>query len=145
VVTSLEHLPRAERIVLGTPGSPIGRYSDEVLRQAGEHYGGAFVRQVQERVVSREANVRQVLAKVRMGEADAALVYRSDTLQQAGVHTVELPDAIQPDVRYPVATVAATAVPQLADAWVALMMRAEGQAILQRAGLRPIAPPQQVE
>ena len=64
-VRTFADLPSAPKIVLGTPEVPIGRYSDQLLDKAGAD----FKAKVMGHVVSREPNVRQVLAKVTLGEA----------------------------------------------------------------------------
>jgi len=77
-IRGLRDLPGAKRIVVGVPEVPIGAYTLRILDAASERYGGDFRERVEARVVSRELNVRQVLAKVGLGEADAAIVYRTD-------------------------------------------------------------------
>ena len=71
-------LPRARRIVVGAPEAPIGRYTLLLLDRAELALGARFRSELEARVVSRELNVRQVLAKLSLGEADAGIVYRSD-------------------------------------------------------------------
>ncbi len=75
-----EDLADVERIVLGGPEVPVGRYSDQVIAKAASELGGDFSVNVFARVASRENNVRLALAKVVLGEADAALVYRTDAI-----------------------------------------------------------------
>src|SRR5262245_44556932 len=77
-IRALADLPSAKRIVIGVPEVPIGRYTVQILDRAGAKLGGDFSKRVEARVVSRETNVRQVLAKVSLGEADAGIVYRTD-------------------------------------------------------------------
>ena len=77
-IKALADLPRAERIVIGVPDVPIGAYTLQILQKAAAKYGADFPGRVEAKVASRELNVRQVLAKVALGEADAGIVYRSD-------------------------------------------------------------------
>lgn len=93
-------LARVERVVLGAPEVPIGRYADEILA----HADPGFAQAVRGHVVSREANVRQVLAKVTLGEAQAAIVYRTDALVAGpSVRVLEIPRDLQVLARYPLA------------------------------------------
>jgi molybdate transport system substrate-binding protein len=134
-IRSLEDLPRAARIVLGGPEVPIGRYTREILERASERYGRDFRKRVEERVVSNELNVRQVLAKVRLGEADAGIVYRTDVTSVGGdVVVVEIPPGVNVIAEYSIAVLKAAPDRTLADAWVEAVSGPEGQAALAAAG-----------
>src|SRR5262252_11233723 len=63
-IKALADLPRAERIVVGTPEVPIGAYTLQILQKAAARLGADFPNRVEAKVASRELNVRQVLAKV---------------------------------------------------------------------------------
>ena len=88
---ALDDLPRAERIVLGAPEVPVGIYAREMLTRAEAAYGPRFAERVRAHVVSEEPNVRLVLSKVELGEADAAIVYRTDAAAAKNVRTIEVP------------------------------------------------------
>ncbi|MGK3990768.1 molybdate ABC transporter substrate-binding protein [Sorangium sp. So ce136] len=134
-IRGLADLPAAARIVVGTPEVPIGRYTLEILDRASRSMGADFRARVEARVVSRELNVRQVLAKVRLGEAQAGVVYRTDArAAQDGVSIVAIPPDINVIAEYPIAVVAGAAHPGLARAWVDLVLSEAGQGALQRAG-----------
>jgi molybdate transport system substrate-binding protein len=126
---SFDDLPRARRVVLGDREVPVGAYALEALRSKG----AAFQRAVEERVVSRELNVRQVLSKVALGEADAGIVYRTDALTAGGkVRIVAIPSA--PVARYPIGIVKGRAAPDLARSFVSLVQSSGGQEVLRRKG-----------
>jgi molybdate transport system substrate-binding protein len=136
---SLADLPAAERIVIGTPEVPIGRYTLQILDLASARLGADFRARVEARVVSRELNVRQVLAKVTLGEAQAGIVYRSDA-RAAGdeVAVVDIPPNLNVVAEYPIAVLARAPHPALARAFVELVRSPRGQAELAAAGfLRP--------
>ena len=118
-------LPRARRIVLGAAEVPIGAYSDRILAKARLDLGS--------RVVSRELNVRQVLAKVELGEADAAIVYRTDAAGKA-VQVIAIPEEINVTALYPVAVLAGARQPVLAAQFVELLRSPAGAATLSRFG-----------
>jgi molybdate transport system substrate-binding protein len=134
-VKSLADLVAVKRLVIGTPEVPIGKYTLEILDKAKARYGADFPARVQARVASHEFNVRQVLTKVRLGEADAGIVYRTDA-RSAGdeVQTIEIPAEINVVAEYPIATVARAPNAELARAWVGLVTGPAGQAALERAG-----------
>ncbi|WP_438027619.1 molybdate ABC transporter substrate-binding protein [Sorangium sp. So ce233] len=140
-IRGLADLPAASRIVLGAPEVPIGRYTLEILDRASASLGADFRARVEGKVVSRELNVRQVLTKVRLGEAQAGVVYRTDAqAAQDGVTVVAIPPELNVIAEYPIALVAGAAHPGLARAWVDFVLSEAGQSALRRAGfLAPAA------
>jgi len=137
-VKSLADLPRVDRIVVGAPEVPIGAYTAEVLRKAGGKLGADFPQRVEAKVVSRELNVRQVLTKVRLGEADAGVVYRSDAVAAAGqVAVVAIPPELNVAAEYPIAVVKSAPHGELARRWIKLVKSPAGAAALREAGFVP--------
>lgn len=141
---SFQDLPAAERLVIGAPDVPVGRYTGQVLGKAAARWPG-FEQRVMARVVSRELNVRQVLAKVVLGEADAGIVYRTDAAAAAGkVDIIPIPADLNVVAEYPIAVLARsshpTGHPALAADWIAYVRSPAGQQVLARAGFVP-APP----
>jgi molybdate transport system substrate-binding protein len=137
-VEAFAELPRAARIVIGAPEVPIGGYTLRILHNAATMLGADFPLRVEARVVSRELNVRQVLAKVTLGEADAGIVYRSDA-RGAGdkVRVVAIPAAVNVLAAYPIAALRAAPHPELARRWIDLVRSPVGVAALQEAGFVP--------
>ena len=82
------------RVVAALPEVPITKYTTEVLANLAEleGYPDGFAEAVTANTVSEEENVRAVLAKIELGEGDAALVYVTDALSSEGVDTVAIPD-----------------------------------------------------
>jgi molybdate transport system substrate-binding protein len=137
-VRGIYDLPGLERIVLGAEEVPIGRYTLKVLDNASQSLGADFRARVEAKVVSRELNVRQVLAKVQLGEAQAGFVYRTDA-SAAGkaVGIVAIPPEMNVIAEYPIAVIANAAHPRLARAWVDWVLSPAGLAVLTRAGFSP--------
>jgi len=133
-IESLEDLPEASRIVLGTRNVPVGRYARDVLRLAAPTLGEGFEAMVLSRVVSEETNVRLARAKVELGEADAAIVYRTDAGSSDRVRIVEIPPEFNVIADYPIGVLRRTTVPATAEAWVSLLMSPEGRTVLARHG-----------
>jgi molybdate transport system substrate-binding protein len=134
-------LPKARRIVLGAPEVPIGRYTLQILDRASTNPPNDFRSRVEARVVSRELNVRQVLAKVTLGEADAAIVYRTDAATAKDrVAVVAIPPELNVIAEYPIATVTAARNPELARAWIGVVLSEAGRKVLADAGFLPPAP-----
>jgi len=85
-------------------------------------------------VVSEESNVRLVRAKVELGEADAAVVYRTDAVGSTRVRAFSPPEAVDVRAEYWAAAVVGGPHRALADAWLAFLGSAEAQAELTRLG-----------
>lgn len=140
-IRTFAELPQASRIVLAAQSVPAGRYADELLRRAALPLGADFPARVMKRVVSRELNVKQVLAKLLLGEADAAVVYRSDVTGHPELVLLPLPEGVDVVATYPMATVVGAPHPTLARSWQELVLSARGQLLLRDAGFLPIAEP----
>jgi molybdate transport system substrate-binding protein len=88
--------------------------------------------------VSREDNVKAVVTKVSLGEADAGIVYVTDvTAGGDKVEGVAIPEDQNVTATYPIATVKASQAPEAAQAFVDLVRSAEGQQVLQEHGFLP--------
>jgi molybdate transport system substrate-binding protein len=133
-IERFEDLANAQRLVLGAPNVPVGQYADALLERAGEQLGAKFSEAVQANIVSREANVRLVLAKVELGEADAAIVYRSDLRAPAGARAIEVPAALNQRATYPIGVATRSKHPQLAHTFIEYVLSPEGQAAMAANG-----------
>ena len=116
---------------------PAGRYALEVLENLNALYGDDFSAQVLENLVSEETNVRQVSAKVALGEADAAIIYATDAAVTEGIRTIDIPNAYNVEAAYTIAVVKESAQRELAERFLEFVLSGEGQAILARHGFKP--------
>jgi molybdate transport system substrate-binding protein len=128
-VKGLDDLDRSDlKVVLAAAQVPAGRYAKQVLDQAG----------VSVQPVSQEDNVKAVVTKVSLGEADAGIVYVTDV--SAGgdkVEGVDIPRAQNVVATYPIATVKASKAQDKAQAFMALVLSDQGQQVLARYGFLP--------
>jgi molybdate transport system substrate-binding protein len=116
------------RLVLATASVPIGAYARQVLARLGL---SAALRNV----VSEEQDVKGVVGKVALGEADAGLVYITDVKPVAGqVRTIQVPARGQPAVRYELAVVVSSRHKSAARAFVARVLGEVGRGQLAAAG-----------
>jgi molybdate transport system substrate-binding protein len=137
-IHALEDLRKTRRLVIGAPEVPIGSYTVRIFEAAANKHGAAFRAQLEAAVASRELNVRQVLAKVTLAEADAGIVYRTDALAAKDkVEVVAIPSELNVIAGYPIATVVASARPALARAWVEMVLSPQGQGRLAALGFLP--------
>lgn len=132
------------RLVLASPEVPVGQYSLDFLSKAAQdgELGVDFQANVLRNVVSYENDVKTVLAKVALGEADAGIVYSSDAGpdQLDRIIRIEIPDRWNIIALYPIAALAGSAQPELAEAFVAYILSAQGQVTLADHGFLPAAP-----
>ena len=130
-IASAEDLarPAVRVLALAEPGSvPAGIYAREYLVKKG------LWDRVSARVVPTE-NVRAALAAVESGNADAAIVYRTDALVSKKVRVAyEVPLADGPRISYPVAVVKSARNPEGARRFLAFLASADGLAIFRRHG-----------
>lgn len=141
LVTSLMDVARpGTKVLVAAPTVPVGRYTTQVLRKlAGSGlYGDDYQTRVQANVVSQEANVRAVLAKIALGEADAGFVYATDVRTAADrVAVISIPDRLNIVAEYPIGVVSDSRAPDLARQFIAFVTSVEGQKTLNKHGFRP--------
>jgi molybdate transport system substrate-binding protein len=115
-------------VVLAAPAVPAGKYAAEAFAKAGLAVPAA----------SQEPDVKAVLNKVALGEADAGIVYVTDARAAAGkVDAVAIPDAFNVTARYPIAVLKSAAAPTRAAAFVAFILSDRGRAVLGEHGFLP--------
>jgi molybdate transport system substrate-binding protein len=116
------------RLVIGAEGVPVGDYT----RQALENLDAT---DILDHVASEEQDVKGVVSKVRLGEADAGFAYRTD-VEPAGdeITTFDLLPEAQPTVEYMVAVVADSPRASAAEEFVDALRSPSGRAELERAG-----------
>ncbi len=129
-IQSVYDLRRAGvKIVIGDATVPIGTYTRQILETLG------ITADVSRNVVSEETDVKGIVTKVALGEADAGFVYRTDAKPVAQrTRSVALPNWAQPAIRYEVAVVKASARPQAAAAFVKKILSRRGRLLLKQAG-----------
>jgi molybdate transport system substrate-binding protein len=128
-IASLADLARHDvLVVLAAPSVPAGDYAAEVLRKAS----------VTVHPMSFELDVEAALEKVASGDADAAIVYRTDVATAAGhVDGIPIPAGDNVVAAYPIAVVRSTASERAAMAFVQSAMTGALHQALLRAGFLP--------
>jgi molybdate transport system substrate-binding protein len=135
---SLEDLARSGvKIVLAAEEVPVGNYARQSLDLMNASFGADFKNNVLANVVSNEDNAKQVVAKVQLGEADAGIVYTSDSVATPELKSIEIPLELNVIARYPIAPLVESENADLAGLFVNYVLSAEGQAILGKWGFAP--------
>lgn len=125
-IRGLQDLARRDVTVVTCASQvPCGAYADEALAKAGVHLAPA----------SREDSVKAALAKVRLGEADAAIVYATDVPRHAGardegIQGVEIPDDENVVATLLIAVLADASDRTAAREWVRFVTSPEARATL---------------
>ena len=131
------------KLVLAADVVPVGHYSRIALgnlsRTAG--FEADFASRVLRNVVSEEENVKSVVSKVQLGEADAGIVYRSDLSPAVSryVRVFEIPEGANVIASYPIAMLKDSRVPDAAKAFIDLVLSVDGQRVLAQHALMPVA------
>ena len=129
------------KLVLAAKEVPVGQYALDFLDKAvqDQAFGASFKDDVLKNVVSYENDVKVVLTKVALGEADTGIVYTSDVSggNASKVGQIEIPDALNVIAKYPIATTKDSPHPELARAFVDYVLSPEGQTILAKYGFIP--------
>ena len=122
---------------------PAGRYSRRAIEQASADYGADFALRVLRNIVSEEDNVKQVVAKVQLGEVDAGIVYVSDVTAKVrnDVRAIPIPEAYNQIASYPIAVTTQARNQSAAQVFVAFVLSHEGQTILLAHGFRSAREP----
>jgi len=131
-IHSVTDLRRADvKLVIADSAVPVGAYTLQVLKTMQ-------MTDVLDNVVSREADVRDVLAKVALGEADAGFVYATDARTvPKRVTVLRLPVWARPNVAYGIAVVTASKHRAAAASYLKMLLGKRAQATFRSYGFLP--------
>ena len=136
-IMSLEDLANeGVLLVLAVPDVPIRVYTNELLKVLDTEFGDDFSERVLKNVVSEEANVRQVVARIALGEADAGIVYQTDIIGEISEQVTIIPidPSLSPLATYPIAPLSDSPHLISAEIFIEFVMSDEGQMILHQYG-----------
>ena len=127
------------KVIAAGDAVPITKYASQLVanlaKQSG--YPADFAAKYAANVASKEDNVAAVLAKVELGEGDAAIVYVTDAKNSTKVTTIPVPDAANVPATYGAVAVKASKNPDAAAAFITWLTGPDGQAILAKYGFLP--------
>jgi molybdate transport system substrate-binding protein len=126
------------KVVLANKSVPVGGYALDFLGKASKlpEYTETYSPTVIKNVVSYEENVKAVLSKITLGEADAGIVYTTDaaTVTEDSIGMLKIPDDLNTIALYPIAATKNAKNADLANKFVDFVLSAAGQAILAQYG-----------
>jgi molybdate transport system substrate-binding protein len=124
------------KIDIAASGVPVGTYTLQILKNMN------LTNAVLKNVVSQETDVREVLAKVALAEADAGFVYSTDAKTVPGkVKVIRIPAWAQPKLRYGICVVSSSSQKTAAKAFIKRVLGKAGQKKLHRYGFLPRVKP----
>lgn len=125
------------KIVLAAEEVPVGKYAHQALDLMDAAFGAGYKDALLANVVSNEDNVKQVVAKIQLGEADAGIVYVSDVVAAPELKSIEIPTELNVIAEYPIAPLGNSEHTDLAARFIEYVLSAEGQAVLAKWGFVP--------
>jgi molybdate transport system substrate-binding protein len=131
------------KLVLAQKEVPVGNYARQSLDKFGANatYGADFNQKVLSNLVSEEPNVKAVVTKIQLGEADAGIVYVTDVT--AGVtediNQVAIADEFNVIATYPIAVTSDAGSAAAAQAFIDFVLSETGRAILEEHGFVPVS------
>ena len=130
------------KLVLAQPEVPAGSYARTVIERMAQdrRFGPDYSRDVLANVVSEEANVRHVLQKVALREADAGMVYYSDAQVAPNVVVIPIPEEANVVASYTLALLRDSDRQNLAELFINFILSPDGQGVLGKYGLNPPVP-----
>jgi len=140
-IAALEDLAKPNlKLIVAHKAVPVGNYTLEMLGKmsADAKYGDTFKERVLKNVVSEEENVKSVVAKVRLGQADAGIAYVSDVGSAAkDVGTLDIKDPFNPIAIYTISPLKKAPQLELAREFVEHVLSNSGQEIIRKNGFMP--------
>ncbi|MEA2612080.1 MAG: molybdate transport system substrate-binding protein [Chloroflexota bacterium] len=126
------------KIVAAADAVPITKYAEELVTKLAALPGSppGFAASYAANVVSREDDVKAVVAKIELGEGDAAIVYATDAVASDAVTTVAIPPEAEVIAQYAGAVVGRSAHLEDARAFLDWLNGSEAQEIFGSFGFR---------
>ncbi len=139
IATPADLAKAGAKVIAAGADVPITKYATQVVTKLATEpgYPAGFVADYDANVVSKEDNVKAVVAKVELGEGDAAIVYVTDAKASTKVKTIEIPAAANVPATYAGLVVKASAHAAAAHAFLAWLAGPDGQKVLAGFGFLP--------
>jgi molybdate transport system substrate-binding protein len=131
------------KLVLANADVPVGAYARQSLAamERDPAFGQGFADAVLKNVVSLESNVKQVVAKVELGEADGGIVYGTDITPALAskLTSIAIPAQFNVIAEYPIALVKGAGNARAGQAFIDFVLSPAGQAVLKKYGFQTVS------
>jgi molybdate transport system substrate-binding protein len=125
------------RVLVAVVDTPIGKVTQDMLDKWDKKFGPGYKAKVTANVVSNESGVKPIVSKIKLGEADAGIVYVTDAASASELKTITIPAELNMVTQLNVAPITKAANPDKAASFTAYLASSEGQAILKKWGFLP--------
>jgi molybdate transport system substrate-binding protein len=139
-IKKVEDLKNKCKLVIAQKEVPAGGYAREIIHSLSGIYGVEFEDKVLNNIVSEENNVKQVVNKVVMGEADAAFVYSSDVTTSVVEKVKVVRIAPENNVKAEYWLSKLKTENEYAEKFYELLLSSEGQGVFKKYGFESIKP-----
>jgi molybdate transport system substrate-binding protein len=128
------------RSLFAVTDTPIGKVTLDSVDKMDKQFGSGFKAKVMANVVSNESGVKPIVSKIKLGEADAGIVYVTDAVSAPDLKTIAIPPELNMVTQLNVAPLAKAAHPEHAAAFAGYLVSSDGQATLKKWGFLPGKP-----
>jgi molybdate transport system substrate-binding protein len=139
-ITTPADLARAGvKIIAAGDEVPITKYASQLIGNLAKEpgYPADFAAAYASNVVSKEDNVKAIVAKIELGEGDVGIVYVTDAAASTKVATLGVPESANVLATYAGVVVKESPNAAAAQAFLAWFAAPDGQAILASFGFLP--------
>jgi molybdate transport system substrate-binding protein len=134
-VQSVEDLSKSGlRLLVAVTDTPIGKVTMTSFDKMDKKFGDGFKAKVEANIVSKESGVKPIVSKIKLGEADAGIVYVTDAVSAPDLKTIQIPADLNMVTQLNVAPLVKAASADQAAQFAAYMLSAEAQTILKKWG-----------
>jgi len=141
-IQSLEDLARpGVKVLLAAEEVPAGKVTRDLLEKLDKARSGQELKaKILTNVTSNEPGVKPIIAKLKLAEADAGIVYISDSVAAPDLKTVIISPEVNVVAKFTIAPLLKSDAPDQAKAFTVFALSSEGQAILKKMGFQPPTP-----
>lgn len=122
------------KLLVANTDTPIGKVTLLAFDKMDKQFGNGFKNNVTANIVSNEPGVKPIVSKVKLDEADAGIVYVSDAVSAPDLKTIAIQAELNMVTKLNAAPLAKSENPDLAAAFTAYLVSAEGQVVLKKWG-----------
>lgn len=138
-VSSLQDLAKdGVKLVVGTKAVPCGNYFYKALDAAlaDKTIDQATYNKIKANIKSEELNVKDIVSKVKLGDADVGVVYKTDINNQKDLQTITDKEFSKLKIEYPISTVSASKNKDAAQKFIDYITKGKGKDILKKYGFK---------